>query len=292
MLVRTLEFKDVVRQMAVDPTFESFKKFDKKIQQMILSEPFWTHINDAVSLMQPVYLFLRHVDGNAHMGEVFEKIREMGQAILEAPTNDAAQAHQLYLERLEGSNKKVPFHSAVHTAAMLLSPKNWNINFQDKYEQQYAGMRREFLQVLEKVSKSQRDAACALLQYDNEFRNKTAGIFQEPLVQAAAAIADPVIWWDSNGCEISELQYVSKRVLGLTCSNSAAERNWSLHKFLHRKERNRLGFDLQKKLVTVNSNLKLKTKLEAKTPTQYFTEEEFSDGSISEKEVVDADSDA
>jgi hypothetical protein len=78
---------------------------------------------------------------------------------------------------------------------------------------------------------------------------------------------------------VKELQYIAVRVLSLACSNSAAERNWSIHGFIHSKSRNRLSFDLQTKLVNVYSNLKLQERLLNSKSVQpvvdYMTDEEF-----------------
>ena len=64
-------------------------------------------------------------------------------------------------------------------------------------------------------------------------------------------------------------------------ANSAAERNWSAHQFIHSKSRNHLNFATQQKLVNIFCNAKLKQRME-RVVCNYNTEEEFgeSDGSV------------
>ena len=55
-----------------------------------------------------------------------------------------------------------------------------------------------------------------------------------------------------------DLQAFAIRVLGLTCSASACERNWSTFNQVHTKRRNRLGTSKMNDLVYIMYNRKLK----------------------------------
>jgi hypothetical protein len=279
MLERTFLMKVALREMVVDASYESSRNYNKEITRKILSDDFWAHVEQAIQLMEPVYSLLRFVDGNAQIGHVFDLVREVGEKISKVDSNDANRAFQLFMERLNGTTRKVAFHHPVHTLSMMLLPSNWDVDFAQKYGEQYANMRLEFTATLRKMSRTVLDAANALVQYDQVYRQKQLPIFQDALVVASASIVDPVTWWECNGHEMQELQHVAKRVLSLACSNSAAERNWSIHGFIHSKSRNRLSFDLQAKLVNLYSNLKLQERLLTKKSVQpvidYMTDEEF-----------------
>ena len=162
---------------------------------------------------------------------------------------------------------------------MMLHPKNWHVDFGDMSPAEFVSMRQEFISVINNVSLdlTNENAQEALIEYDNQYKlnSKLLEIFQMPLVQSSAQRSDPVAWWNQNCSEIPHLQYVAVRILSLACANSAAERNWSLHGFLFSKSRNRMSFQLQKQLVNVHSNLKLKRKLRDKEATDYLTDEEF-----------------
>ena len=95
---------------------------------------------------------------------------------------------------------------------------------------------------------------------------------------------DAAAWWESYGNEIPQLQYIAVHLLSLGLANSAAERNWSIHNFLHSKRRSRLSFQKQRSLVNVYVNTKLREKLENQNAVKYFTEDEFEIPSSDEEE--------
>ena len=97
---------------------------------------------------------------------------------------------------------------------------------------------------------------------------------------------DAAAWWESYGNEIPQqlLQYIAVRLLSLGLANSAAERNWSIHNFLHFKGRSRLSFQKQRSLVNVYVNTKLREKLENQNAVKCFTEDEFEIPSSDEEE--------
>nr|GMC97715.1 HAT, C-terminal dimerization domain containing protein [Ipomoea batatas] len=68
----------------------------------------------------------------------------------------------------------------------------------------------------------------------------------------------PVEWWTQYGDEIPELQKFAVKVLGLTCSSSGCERNWSAFNQVHTKRRNRLTTTRMNALVYILYNKKLK----------------------------------
>ncbi|CAI9291352.1 unnamed protein product [Lactuca saligna] len=68
----------------------------------------------------------------------------------------------------------------------------------------------------------------------------------------------PVIWWGEYGDDAPELKSFAIKVLGLTCSASACERNWSTFNQVHTKRRNRLNTERMNNLVYIMYNKKLK----------------------------------
>ncbi|KAI9077222.1 hypothetical protein K1719_040793 [Acacia pycnantha] len=50
----------------------------------------------------------------------------------------------------------------------------------------------------------------------------------------------PALWWKSYGAQVPDLRNLAIRVLGLTCSASGCERNWSTFEHIHSKKRSRL----------------------------------------------------
>ena len=277
MLERAFEFKGSMQQTVVDERFEQCSAFDRTVKTTVLSDHYWAHVRDAVAVMGPTYFFIRKADTNkCEIGDVYLDIRSMANKVAECGTDDAGTAHTLVQERIEGTPRKVAFHSPVHSAAMMLNPKNWDVDFAQLLgDREYARVRTDFVGVLGKVFRTNPEAGMrALLQYDNEYKLKTLGYFASSLVQSSAKFGN-AMWWKSNGTAVSELQYCATRILSLKIANSAAERNWGIHGFIHSKSRNRLGFAKTCKLVNVYSNTKLRSRMANAGPIAYNTDDEF-----------------
>ncbi|CAN6274517.1 unnamed protein product [Urochloa humidicola] len=75
---------------------------------------------------------------------------------------------------------------------------------------------------------------------------------------------DPAKWWLNHGTSAPNLRKLAIRILGLTCSSSACERNWSAFEQVQTKKRNKLLHDNMKDHVFVKFNSKLKQKKEDK----------------------------
>ena len=283
---RLNDLKVPIRELAVDQRYEQCDAKDDAFVRHVLNADFWGHLERTLSIMEPVYMFIRYADGaKADAGIIFQEFRTMGERIRQAESNDAAAAYECFKKRLAGTNRKIGFHQPAHSAAMLVHPHNWDIDFAQVYPDAYNQIRSDLVEVFSDISKSPEDTAIALLQFDNEFRNKTLGTFQKPVIQLTASqCVDAAAWWESYGNEIPQLQYIAVRLLSLGLANSAAERNWSIHNFLHSKGRSRLSFQKQRSLVNVYVNTKLREKLENQNAVKYFTEDEFEFPSSDEEE--------
>ncbi|PWZ40253.1 hypothetical protein Zm00014a_008090 [Zea mays] len=69
-------------------------------------------------------------------------------------------------------------------------------------------------------------------------------------------------WWLNHGTNTPNLRILASKILNLTCSSSACERNWSVFEQVHTKRRNRLLHDRMRDLVFVKFNSKLRGKKE------------------------------
>ncbi|XP_037462627.1 uncharacterized protein LOC119334067 [Triticum dicoccoides] len=69
---------------------------------------------------------------------------------------------------------------------------------------------------------------------------------------------DPAQWWSSHGSDSPNLRVLAMRILSLTCSSSACERNFSVFQQIHTKKRNRLLHNKMRDLVFIKFNSKLK----------------------------------
>jgi len=74
------------------------------------------------------------------------------------------------------------------------------------------------------------------------------------------------------------------RILSLGMANSAAERNWSVHGFLHSQS---LSFLKQRQLVDLHVNISLRKKLEDVQANKYFTSDSDSGEEVEEEDEME-----
>lgn len=86
---------------------------------------------------------------------------------------------------------------------------------------------------------------------------------------------NPAKWWLNYGSTTPNLRLLATRILNLTCSSSACERNWSVFEQVHTKRRNKLLHDRMRDLVFVKFNSKIREKRENKRKDPI--EREFND---------------
>ncbi|XP_028556642.1 uncharacterized protein LOC114581193 [Dendrobium catenatum] len=89
------------------------------------------------------------------------------------------------------------------------------------------------------------------------FRNKE-GFFGLNAAKTTISKRSPVEWWIQFGDSTPELQSFAVRVLGLTCSSSGCERNWSTYSQVQTKRRNRLSTLRMNSLVYIMHNKRLR----------------------------------
>jgi len=75
-------------------------------------------------------------------------------------------------------------------------------------------------------------------------------------------------WWSRVDGNV--LPKIGKRVLGLTCSSSSCERNWTLYSFVHNKVRNRLATSKAATLVYIYANSKLTRQKRGHDPVLFY----------------------
>ncbi|XP_043691710.1 uncharacterized protein LOC122642340 [Telopea speciosissima] len=75
---------------------------------------------------------------------------------------------------------------------------------------------------------------------------------------------NPIVWWEKHGSSTLELTKLARRLLGLCCSSSGCERNWSIFEFIHTKKRNRLEHQRLNDLVYIQYNRGLQVRFQEK----------------------------
>ncbi|KAM3212074.1 hypothetical protein ACQJBY_065264 [Aegilops geniculata] len=78
--------------------------------------------------------------------------------------------------------------------------------------------------------------------------------------QRKSTTITPANWWAAHGTDAKELRKMAIKILNLTCSSSACERNWSAFERVHTKKRTRLTQKRLNSLVYVMFNKRLQWK--------------------------------
>jgi hypothetical protein len=94
---------------------------------------------------------------------------------------------------------------------------------------------------------------------------------------------DPADWWKQQEHASPELRALAIYALSINPTTGAAERNWSLHSYLHSKARNRLTNERVQKLVYLFQNYRVRDRVLTSCPS-YFNDDEV-------EECSDSDSD-
>ncbi|XP_042400692.1 uncharacterized protein LOC121990654 [Zingiber officinale] len=142
-------------------------------------------------------------------------------------------------------------HHPLHAAGYYLNPQ---LRYEERFS--YCDEVRDGLYTCMDRMLSSDDRLKADIQLD--LYNKAEGEFGTPIAKRTRMLRTPVSWWERFGSKTPELTTFAIRVLGLTCSVSGCERNWSTFESIHTKKRNRLEHAKLNALVFVKYNFKLR----------------------------------
>ncbi|KAL9674047.1 hypothetical protein QQ045_030313 [Rhodiola kirilowii] len=230
----------------------------EKVHDVVFSTRFWNVVGDCIRASQPLLVVLRAVDGDEKpaMPEVCELMIKAMESIKEHFVNNQRLLKDILriVEKRWESQMKVDLHEA----ALYLHPGKFDLKERD--HAYAARLRMKFNEVLEKmvadihvVDKISGQAD----QYEN-----LRGDFGSRMAYAQRASKNPIDWWGAFGGYTVELMVFAKRIVGLCCSSSGCERNWSTFEFIHTKKRNRLEHQRLNDLVYVQYNIKIATRFQ------------------------------
>ncbi|XP_071715220.1 uncharacterized protein [Rutidosis leptorrhynchoides] len=215
---------------------------------------FWPSVVYSIRTTMPLVEVLRLVDGEKTpaMGFIYGAMDECKEKIAKNFNGDRSS----YKEIWEIIDNKWDFqmHRDLHAAAYYLNPQyRWSPNVSE-----HAEIKRGLYGVLDRLVK---DTNIYMKIEDQliEYKEKQ-GLFGYKGSLLSYKTRPPVQWWDQYGDDTPELEAFALKVIGLTCSASACERNWSTFNQVHTKRRNRLGTKKMNDLVYIMYNRKLKQK--------------------------------
>ncbi|KAL4554175.1 hypothetical protein LXL04_039712 [Taraxacum kok-saghyz] len=158
-----------------------------------------------------------------------------------------------------GSKWEKQLHRHLHAAAYYLNPRfRWSPDVSEHGE-----IKRGLFHVMDTLVKNNEEymkIEDQLITYKDK-----KGLFSYRGSLASYKTRPPVKWWEQYGDDTPEFKAFAVKVLGLTCSASACERNWSTYNQVHTKRRNRLNTQRMNDLVYIMYNKKLKQKFNKKS---------------------------
>ncbi|XP_057779563.1 uncharacterized protein LOC130998147 [Salvia miltiorrhiza] len=231
------------------------KKNDgKEIKKIILSDQrFWRAVQYALNTTRPLVKVLRMVDGEQMpaMGFIYGAMDTTKEEIAKNVGGQLGDYKEIW--DIIDAKWENQLHHDLHAAAYFLNPRfQYGENFSKHPE-----IKKGLLCCMEKLIPPA-DQLQADLQLDN-FRS-CDGLFGRYAALESFKTRTPGNWWTQYGDETLELQSFAVKVLSLTCSASACERNWSMFNQVHTKKRNRLTTQKLNSLVYIMYNRRLRGK--------------------------------
>ncbi|VFQ83330.1 unnamed protein product [Cuscuta campestris] len=207
----------------------------KRVQDIVLSTRFWNTVEDCIRASQPLLVVLRIVDGDERpaITEVMPAMDMAKKKITEAFQNKKVLLNKM-ITIIEDCWQD-QMGQKLYGAALFLCPSRY-YDIKTENGDKASSLRANFNDVLEKMV------------VDDAVQQKISNQADD---YHAMRVVD---WWDAFGNEARELQIFAKRIVGLCCSSSGCERNWSTFEFVHSKKRNRLDQARLNDLVFVKYN--------------------------------------
>ena len=253
VLERLLKIHPSLQQTVVSDAWrewdESKIEESNHIKNLVLGDNnFWKGAENIILDFQPIFFVLRITDcEGCTMGLLYMFMTRLSEAL--------NTASKLDVDIITKAKEKLIFRwtwfqRPIHIAAYILHPL-W---------------RHELGTVSIEVQKGWIDylnIACTDHVLQNELEDsllrflRKEGCFSRPATLLGEPMLKPISWWEKYGREEPHLQRIALRVLSQDCSSSASERNWSAWGLVQTKRRNRLSFSQMKKILYVQTNLRI-----------------------------------
>ncbi|XP_060211283.1 uncharacterized protein LOC132638410 [Lycium barbarum] len=203
----------------------------KEVARIMMSYTFWNNVVHALKIGGPLIKVLRLVDGEQKppMGYLFEAMDRVKEFIRKSFSDPHKYAKVFDIIDKRWSDQ---LHQPLHAAGNLLNPSS----FYDNNEMRLlnAKVTKGFYESVAKLVPNideQDQIGDQLSAYTN-----SEGTFGFPMAIRQRKKKSPVEWWRLYGGDTPELQKFVIKVLGLTCSSSGCERNWSVFEHVRTKK--------------------------------------------------------
>ncbi|XP_050947036.1 uncharacterized protein LOC127151431 [Cucumis melo] len=225
----------------------------RRVVQTILLASFWTTIVFALKVSGPLVRVLRLVDGEKKppMGYIYEVMDRAKEAIAKSFNNNEEKYKDIFT--IIDRRWELQLHRPLHAAGYYLNPSFYYSNPSIQEDDEIVNGLYSCITKMVASLDIQDKILAELSKY-----KRAEALFGQPLAIRQRDKISPVEWWDNFGQSTPNLQKFAIRILGLTCSASGCERNWSVFEQLHSKKRNRLAQSRLNDLVFIKYNRELK----------------------------------
>ncbi|MFS7995502.1 putative HAT dimerization domain, ribonuclease H-like superfamily [Helianthus anomalus] len=252
------ELKEPLQQMFFSSEWNGSawaKKRDGiEVKKIIIDEKiFWPSVVYSLKTTKPLVEVLRVVDGERSpaMAFIYGAMDECKEKIASNFDNKKDSYKEIW--DIIDEKWQNQMHRDLHATAYYLNPQfRWSPNVSNHPE-----IKLGLYRCMDRLVKN--EVYMKIESQLDDYKYKK-GLFGHRASLNSYMKRVPITWWDNYGDEVPELKAFAMKILGLTCSASACERNWSTFNQVHTKRRNRLSTDRMNKLVYVMYNRRLKQK--------------------------------
>ncbi|PKU85227.1 hypothetical protein MA16_Dca025470 [Dendrobium catenatum] len=224
----------------------------KEIRKIVLNDRFWQSVLYAITTTRPLVHVLRMVDAEKKpaMGFIYNAMDEAKEMIASNLGGSEGSFREIW--NIIDDRWELQLHRHLHAAGYYLNPQYQYAENKSTNPEIKLGL----YHCMDRLISDATERSNADLQLV-PFRNKE-GFFGLQQAKDTIAKRSPVEWWIQFGDGTPELQRFAVKVLGLTCSSSGCERNWSTYNQVHTKRRNRLSTLRMNSLVYIMYNRRLR----------------------------------
>ncbi|KAK8916557.1 hypothetical protein KSP39_PZI022500 [Platanthera zijinensis] len=231
----------------------------KQVVETVLSTVFWNGVRDCLKGGKPLIAVLRLVDGDERpaMPEVYVAMEEAKQKIKEHFDNK----ERLYKKIIEIVEKRWTnqMEQQLYRAALFLNPGKY-FEYEEKHNDDAWKFQDAFNDVITRLVPDQ-ELQDRIAEQGTSYK-ASRNCFGKPQAIRQRTTLNPMDWWGAHGGPNVDLTKVALRILGLCCSSSSCERNWSTFEFIHTKKRNRLEHQRLSDLVYIQYNRRLQARFQ------------------------------
>nr|XP_051188524.1 uncharacterized protein LOC127302164 [Lolium perenne] len=233
-----------------------YLKKDKgdKANKVVKSEAFWKHVDISVDFFEPMANVLRRMDSDVPaMGFFYGSMLDAKQEILLRFDNDESRCKSVLdiIDKRWDNKLKKP----LHLAGYFLNPYYY---YPNKVQIEKEGKFRAAVITCITTMIQEDDEQDAMIEELKTYRAGKESFGTDIATrQRKNKNFDPATWWLNHGTSSPNLKNLAVKILSLTCSSSACERNFSAFEHVHTKKRSRLLSDRLRDLVFVKVNSRM-----------------------------------